>query len=422
MQKPRGTRDLWGEELSRVRKVQKNLKKIFNRYGYEEIETPIFEKLELFTEKSGSEIIDQIYHFEDKSERQLALRPELTAPSIRLYNNDLKRKPKPMKMFYFGPCFRYERPQAGRWRQFLQAGVELIGTDRPEADAEVISLTSDTLHAMGIEDYSLRVGHIGLLRTLLEFGGVSREDQDPVLRAIDSDDEERLEESLNENVSEDVKDRILDLIDISGSSEEVIDEAAELFEGVPKSEDILENFEKILERLRFMNVEDYEIDFGVARGLEYYTGSVFEVYFDDIQIGGGGRYDGLIESLGGESEPAVGVGFGVDRLAKILEELEKDGNGTDLDAMLLPTEDSMLEESLCLARSLRKKGFEIDIDLMGRSLGKAMSYADSRNAKRAIIIGPDDLEEGRVTMKNMETGKQERVFREAVSKRLSSIS
>jgi len=231
-----------------------------------------------------------------------------------------------------------------------------------------------------------------------------------------------LEESLNENVSEDVKDRILDLIDISGSSEEVIDEAAELFEGVPKSEDILENFEKILERLRFMNVEDYEIDFGVARGLEYYTGSVFEVYFDDIQIGGGGRYDGLIESLGGESEPAVGVGFGVDRLAKILEELEKDGNGTDLDAMLLPTEDSMLEESLCLARSLRKKGFEIDIDLMGRSLGKAMSYADSRNAKRAIIIGPDDLEEGRVTMKNMETGKQERVFREAVSKRLSSIS
>ncbi len=421
MKRPRGTRDLWGEELNRVREAQKKLKDIFKRYGYEEIETPIFEKLELFTQKSGSEIMDQIYHFEDKSNRQLALRPELTAPSIRLYNNELKREPKPLKIFYFGPCFRYERPQAERWRQFLQAGVELIGSERPEADAEVISLTNDGLMDMGLENYSLRIGHIGLLRSLLEFGEVSREEQDPVLRAIDSNDDERLGESLDEvGISDNVREKIWDLVDLQGDSEQVVDEAESLLANVPEIDEIVDNFRNILERLHQMGVENYEIDLGVARGLEYYTGSVFEVYYDDLQLGGGGRYDNLIESLGAESEPAVGVGFGVDRIARVLEDIEERDEGPDLDAMILPTEDSMLEESLGLARKLRKEGFRIDIDLMGRSLSKALSYANSRNAKRVIIIGPEDLEEGRVTVKNMETGEQERVFKESILRRFKS--
>lgn len=421
MKRPRGTRDLFGEELNRVREAQRKLEEMFKRYGYEEIETPIFEKLDLFTEKSGSEIMDQIYHFEDKSGRQLALRPELTAPSIRLYNNELKREPKPLKIFYFGPCFRYERPQAGRWRQFLQAGVELIGSERSEADAEVIGLTNDALRGMGLKDYSLRLGHIGLLRSLLGYGGVSREDQDPVLRAIDSNDDERLEKSLNEaEVSDEVQEKIWDLIDLRGDSKDVIAEAESLLGDIPEVGGIIDNFRNILERLRQMGMVDYEIDLGVARGLEYYTGSVFEVYYNDVQLGGGGRYDDLIESFGGESEPAVGVGFGVDRIARVLENKEKSETDSDLDAIILPTEDSMLEKSLSMARELRKEGFRIDIDLMGRSLSKALSYADSRNAKRAIIIGPEDMEEGRVTIKNMKSGEQERVFEESVLQRMKS--
>ncbi len=190
MQKPRGTRDLYDEDLYRIRETQQGLREIFKRYGYKEIETPIFESLDLFTQKSGSEIMDQIYHFEDKSQRQLALRPELTAPSIRFYNNQLKSEPKPLKIFYFGPCFRYERPQAERWRQFLQAGVELIGSNRPEADASVIALTNDAVKELGLEKYTLRVGHIGVLREVLSYGGISEEEQDPILRAIDSRDKE----------------------------------------------------------------------------------------------------------------------------------------------------------------------------------------------------------------------------------------
>lgn len=419
MQRPRGTRDLWGEELQQVRRTQKGLRDIFNRYGYEEVETPIFENLNLFTKKSGSEIVDQIYHFEDKSQRKLALRPELTAPSIRLYINQLKSEPKPLKIFYFGPCFRYERPQAERWRQFLQAGVELIGSNCPEADAEVISLTNDALVELGLEDYSLRIGHIGLLRKVLDYGGVSREAQDPVLRAIDSDEEDLLEEKLEDTgIDEGGEDKIWQLIDFKGDSPSIIDEAEELLRDIPEMEEVIENINNILNRLHQMDVDEYEIDLGVARGLEYYTGSVFEVYFEDIQLGGGGRYDGLIDSLGGESTPAVGVGFGVDRIANILEKQDGLERKNGLDIMLLPTEESMLEESLAMARELRREGYKVDIDLMRRSLSKALSYADSRGVDHSIIIGPEDMSEGRVTIRDMETGEQERVFKESIPKRL----
>lgn len=419
MQRPRGTRDLWGEELQQVRRTQKGLRNIFNRYGYEEVETPIFENLNLFTKKSGSEIVDQIYHFEDKSQRKLALRPELTAPSIRLYINELKSEPKPLKIFYLGPCFRYERPQAERWRQFLQAGVELIGSNCPEADAEVISLTNDALVELGLEDYSLRIGHIGLLRRVLDYGGIPRESQDPILRAIDSDEEDRLEEKLEDTgIDEDGEDKIWQLIDLKGDSPSVVDEAEELLRDIPEVEEVIENINNIINRLHQMGVGEYEIDLGVARGLEYYTGSVFEAYFEDIQLGGGGRYDGLIDSLGGESTPAVGVGFGVDRIANILEKQDGVEGENGLDIMLLPTEESMLKESLAMARELRKEGYKVDIDLMRRSLSKALSYADSRGVDHSIIIGPDDMSEGRVTIRDMETGEQQRVFKESIPKRL----
>ena len=154
MQQPRGTRDLFGEELERIRYVQQTVSRAFRRYGYREVETPTFENLELFTKKSGTNVMDQIYNFKDKSGRELALRPELTAPVVRLYNTQLKSYPKPLKLYYFGMCFRYERPQIerGRYRQFLQAGCELIGTEKPEADAEVAAITSDIAKNLGLKN------------------------------------------------------------------------------------------------------------------------------------------------------------------------------------------------------------------------------------------------------------------------------
>ncbi len=418
MDRPRGTRDLWGEELRRVRKVQEKLKNIFKNYGYEEVETPIFEKLELFTKKSGSEIRDQIYHFEDKSGRELALRPELTAPSMRLYNSDLKSEPKPLKIFYFGPCFRYERPQAGRWRQFLQAGVELIGSSRPEADAEVIALTNDSFESLGMEDYTLRIGHIGLLRRILEFGNVSGEKQDPILRAIDSKDPDRLKEELKASeLAQEAQGKLWDIIELRGGFE-IIEEAENVLRQVPDADNLTKNLREILERLEHMEINHFEVDLGIARGLEYYTGAVFEVYFDEVQLGGGGRYDGLVESLGGEPTPAVGVGLGIDRVAQTLEDQDIQFEPDDIDAIVLPTEESMLKEGLSIAKRLRDEEFRVDTDLKGRSLGKGLGYADSRGIKHAIIVGPDDVSEGKVTIKNMKTGEQRQVLKENVAEKL----
>lgn len=420
MQRPRGTRDLYGKELKRIRKVRQVLTGNFEKYGYSEVETPIFEELELFTQKSGSEVMDQIYHFEDKSQRNLALRPELTAPAIRLYNNSLKRKSKPLKLFYWGPCFRYERPQSDRWRQFLQAGVELIGSSRPESDAEVIALTEDALDDLGLEEYSLEIGNIGLLRLLLEEGDVSRSDQDPILRAIDSEEDERIENELNEyDVYGETREILLDLIELSGGPS-LLDEAGSLLSEVDGANKIIDNFDDILDKLKIMGV-DFSLDLGIARGLEYYTGTVFEVYCEDVQIGGGGRYDGLIEALGGESTPAVGVGLGIDRIANFLKRQSKMEVGEGIDLIVLPTDESMLSKSLEIVVDLRDSGFIVDMDLRGRSLGKSLGYADSRNADYSVIVGPEDISEDMATVRDMDTGDQNKVELDGLSAELESL-
>lgn len=417
MQRPRGTRDLLGNELSRIRFVEQSISRVFKRYGYQEVETPIFESLELFTKKSGSEVVKQIYGFEDKSGRKLALRPELTAPVVRLYNEQLKTMPKPLKLFYFGPCFRYERKQAQRWRQFLQAGVELLGSDWPEADAEIVAITKDAMEELEIDEYELRLGHIGLLRTLLSHGGASANVQDPILRAIDSDDESRIEEELSKGeIGEEVQELLKQLIALQGGAE-VLEKADSLLTGVSEAKEELPYLREVLDSLEHLGVDEYSIDLGIARGLEYYTGFVFELYVEGVQLAGGGRYDELTEALGGEPCPAVGVAFGIDRIALALKELGLEPEEF-LDCMILPTEDSMLNESMNLAKKLRDEGLTVDVDLMRRKLRKALSYADSRGARHVIIAGPKDLAKGEVTIRDMESGDQTRVPKKEVVKKL----
>ncbi|MFW6386238.1 MAG: histidine--tRNA ligase [Candidatus Hadarchaeota archaeon] len=420
MQKPRGTRDLYGREMKLIRKVLDSLIESFRRYGYEEIETPIFERLELFTQKSGSEVLDQIYHFEDKSQRELALRPELTAPAIRLYNNELKSEPKPQKLYYCGPCFRYERPQAGRWRQFLQAGIELIGSGRPEADAEVIALTEDCFESLEFENYSLEIGNIGLLRHILSKEGIKGEDQDPILRAVDSEEEERIEKELDRSdASDDLKDMLFSLISLRGGHS-VIDEVEDVLGVLKDVEETLDNFELIIDMLDSIGV-DYVIDFGIARGLEYYTDTVFEVYCGDVQIGGGGRYDGLIEALGGDPTSAVGVGLGIDRIASFLEDQGGYSDSSEIDIAVLPTADEMVENALEISRILRKIGFRVDMDLRGRNLSKSLKHADSKGARYSLIVGSRDISDDKVTLRDMKTGDQTKIGLGKLETEISSL-
>ena len=422
MQRPKGTRDLLGKELASIRHVSHVMSDAFKRYGYEEIETPTFEYLELFEKKSGEVVVKQLYSFKDKSGRALALRPELTVPAIRLYLIHLKSAPKPVKLCYFGNCFRYEEPQAQRWRQFFQSGVEIIGSSRLEADAEVVALAADIMQELGLSGYELRIGHIRLLREVLAHAGVKGDAQDPIMRAIDRHDEARLREELSRmHVKAKDEELLRSLIALRGNTK-VLKQAEKLVASLPKAKIALKNLHEILEHIRSFGVEKFTIDFGIARGLEYYTDLVFELYVDGVQVAGGGRYDELIELLGGDPCPAVGVGFGVDRIARALLKRGMIVPHKRLDCVVLPASETMLSECLKIAGELRRAGLLVDVDLMGRRLSKAIAYADACRAKHSIIVGAKDLAAGRVTLRDMRTGDQVQVPRQELVARLRSVS
>ncbi len=421
MQRPRGTRDLTGEELVSVRHVTRTMGELFKRYGHDEVETPTFEHLEVFTKKSGANVVKQLYAFKDKSGRDLVLRPELTAPVVRLYTQQLRSAPKPVKLCYFGNCFRYEEPQAQRWRQFLQAGVEIIGSARPEADAEVAALADNVMRELGLKNYEFRVGHIRLLREVLAHTGVEGNDQDPVLRAIDSRDEKRIQDEFKRaGVGKDKK-LLGELIKLRGGVK-VLEKAESLLKEVPRAAQALKNLREVIECISSYGAETFVIDLGIARGLEYYTGFVFEFYVDGVQVAGGGRYDTLIELLGGDPTPAVGVGFGVDRIANVILKRGMIKPRDRLDCMVLPADEKVIGECLKIAAELRGAGLSVDVDLMGRKLGKAIAHADALKVKRVLVVGAKDLSEGKVALRDMVSGKQELIARDKIVKNLKPVA
>jgi histidyl-tRNA synthetase len=254
-------------------------------HGFREIATPIFEHTELFTLKSGPNIVEEIYAFEDKGGRSISLRPELTAPAMRFFVNDLTNYPRPLKIFYFGQCFRYERPQSGRYREFFQFGAELIGAPNPESDAEVIGLAADTIHRSGLTSYNIRVGHIGVLRSKLYAGGVTPESAPPILQKLDKKILDEARPLMRDAGMED--EAIEDVIGMTAivGPPEILDQ----YPG--EASDYLKD---LFAFLRDFGITNVQVDLGVVRGLDYYTGMVFEVDAPCLgaekQICGGGSY------------------------------------------------------------------------------------------------------------------------------------
>jgi len=378
--RPRGTRDLLPSEMERRRFVESRLRDVAERWCYREVATPAFESLELFTLKSGAAIVDELYSFTDKGGRSLALRPELTAPIARLYVNELQSAPKPLKLYYFGDCFRYERPQSGRYRQFWQFGIELIGSALPEADAEVIALAQRMLESVAL-DVSIHVGSLEVLRTI--FCDVDDETCALAMRLIDKGDFDRLGELPG-------GDRAIDLI----TATDPLSEAQNIV--------ALDHLLCVLELLDTLGVS-YAVDFGIARGLEYYTGIVFEAYSGELgaqnQVLGGGSYR-LAHLFGGEDVPSTGFGIGFDRIIDAVNlqvpELPR--------LLVVPTSDAR-SYALHVANELRSS-LVTDIDVMGRTVRAQLAYANSAGFDYAVIIGKKEMQTSKLTLRNLRTGEQ----------------
>lgn len=407
--RPRGTRDFLPEEMAKRRYAEKVMRETFESYGYREIQTPVFESLELITAKSGEDIVKHLYDFKDKSQRSLALRPELTLPVMRLYISELQRKAKPIKLYYFGNCFRYEEPQAGRYREFWQAGVELIGTRYPEAEAEVIALAVEVLKKLGLKDFELHIGNIGILRKILQESGVAEKEQGRVLHLVDKREREELENFLNElKISKENKQVLLKILNLAGDKKEVISRARKLLKGRAT---LLKELEKLEATLRFLDLK-YSLNLGIARGLDYYSGMVFEIYANKLgaqrQICGGGAYS-LSGTLGGEETATCGFAFGFDRVMLALGVEKVDFNlGNKTQILVVPVSEGLLDEAIKIS-SIIRKSFSCEVDLMRRKLGKALAYANSEGIPFVVILGDEELAKDSVTLRNMKTGEQKEI-------------
>jgi histidyl-tRNA synthetase len=405
-QVPRGTRDFTTEDMQKRRHIKDKMTETFQLYGYQEIQTPSFETQELFTAKSGESIIEELYTFKDKSGRELALRPELTAPVIRFYVEKLQMKPKPLKVYYFGNCYRYDRPQKGRYREFYQAGCELIGANTPEAYAELIALAHTILSDAGLQHIQLNIGNLTVINTMFTILGLIKKQQKTLLPLIDKSEFTEINTYLQDiGLSDDRISTFLNLLqksDVSQIQSYVKDDE--------HAEKELSLLQQVLDHLETsFNITNCQVKMSIVRGLDYYKGIVFEIEAPALgaekQLCGGGAYD-LVTLFGGTDVPTAGFAIGFDRTILALEAENYSFPSYETDVFLIPITEEMLPTTLHLAHQLRKNGKTTDIDLLRRGVGKALKYANAKHVRKVIIIGPKELKQNAVTLRDMESGKQ----------------
>lgn len=423
LEKVKGTRDLLPEEMAKRRWVFERIREVFERYNFHEVLTPTFEYTALFQLRSGEEVVEQLYAFEDKGGRNLSLRPDMTSSVARLYVNSFQNAPKPIKWYYIANMFRYEEPQSGRYREFWQAGVELLGSDRVEADAEVIALFVESYLATGLEDFTVNIGDRILLDEFARMLGV--EDDIGLMRLIDKKDKMSREDfigALREfGLGEEGVEKVLALIEIKGKPDEVLPKAEGLFTSDEAKAEIAKLYE-LVDLLGSYGVSDWiRIDLGIARGFDYYTSVVFEAIApNDLgigSIGGGGRYDNLIEVFGGKPTPATGFAIGIERLIPILEWkglIPEPKLRPDVYVIPIGKDTEVKKAAVGVVAALRRAGVKADVELTGRKIGKALDYAGRLGVPYVVLIGKRDLAEGRVTVRDMETGEQRAVEKERV--------
>ncbi|NQV85220.1 MAG: histidine--tRNA ligase [Rhodospirillales bacterium] len=405
---PRGTHDLLPEDQRRHRHIGNTACATAGLYGFEEISTPIFESTNVFSRTLGetSDVVTkEMYSFEDKKGRPLALRPEGTAGVARAFISHMRSQPLPLKLFYQGPMFRYERAQKGRQRQFHQFGVELLGVSEPLGDVEVITLGAHILDALGVADkVRLQINTLGDTDTRQAY----REILVAYLKGHQDD------------LSPDSQDRLtrnpLRIFDSKDEGDQHI------LKGAPKLTDHLnaaskDFFDAVCNGLDAAGVA-YDLNPGLVRGLDYYGHTAFEFVTDTLGAQGtelaGGRYDGLIETMGGPSTPGIGWAAGIERLALMITEPPAPA----LAISVIPVGDEAKAEALILALQLRRAGFSVDLGFSG-NLKKRLNRANNANARAAVLLGEEELARGVATVRDMKTGEQTEIGLSALEDHLA---
>jgi histidyl-tRNA synthetase len=399
-QNVRGTRDLLPIEANRLRRIIRKATRTAELYQYKEVITPILESYELLNAKSGEEIRSRMFVFEDLGSRKIVLRPEFTASIARVVTTSLK-KPLPIRFFSVGTVYRYDEPQRGRYREFWQANYELMGSGKPEADAEIILLTNRMMKKVGLRKYEFKLGHVGILRGIMTKYEISEEIQNVVLQKMDKKEYDSAMELLPKNTScrlmfENLR-RLNDPRDpcFSDNPTTIVDRMENLLQGFEKATDAVRNLKEILKLLIESGCEINKVDPVFARGLEYYTGMIFEVYIPelDIALGGGGRYDKLIEVFGGESTPAVGVAHGLDRimLAEKTQKshlLRRTATVHRNRVLVLSQDRENKGRALRISERLRRAGVATEFEIMGRTFDKAYKKAKLRKIDYIVVVDP----------------------------------
>lgn len=425
----RGVRDFPPEAMRRRMVLENLLESKAVTHGFNRVQTPIFETLDLFTAKSGPGVISQLYAFQDKGERDLTLRPELTAPVMRMIADELRMETKPLRLSYFGQCFRYEEFKTGRYREFFQYGVELIGATGPLAEAEVIALSMDMLEACGLENWYVRIGHVGVLKDILTGLGLSDQLQEgqsepctaSAMRYLDKADWDGLSELFSKNgVSQESLESLKQLAQLEGGKETLASARTILSDLGIENTEALDELESCVNYVELLSpvIPELQINLCVARGLDYYTGMVFEVHVPELggegQVLGGGSYK-LLHLFGlPDLDPSCGFGLGFDRIMLALEAQAKASGREEVvpgelsRPSLLAVVPFNIEPNtvLPLVADLRNSGQRVELELKGRKIGKAFSWADGIGADYVVIIGPKDLESGQASVKRLSDGQQ----------------
>ena len=401
----KGTKDILPQEVEQWHKLEKNALEIFTRYGYKEIRTPIFEATELFARGVGdtTDIVNKEMYTFEKSDRSLTLRPENTAGVVRSFiENGMARLSAPVKLWYKGPMFRYERPQAGRQRQFHQVGVEMFGIKEPTADAEAILLAVNYLKSLGLNDLEVEINSLGCPKCREEYKRKIKEVLKPEFENLCEDCQNRYEKNP------------LRLLDCKVESCKEIFAKPEIQKVIQSDficDECAEHYSTLKSYLDKLNVPYVENKL-LVRGLDYYNRTVFEIKSNNLgsqnAVCGGGRYDSLVRNLGGEDTPAVGWAMGMERLNSLLPQVEPEKLGGYIVS-------NSPADAFELAQELRAKGLNVEFDLANKKFTKQLEKA-SKVAKFAIILGEDEINSGKVSVKNLSTSEQISVAREDVEK------